>query len=161
MNLGSSASSLHGARFNLYEQFESNRKQRTLHAESTCRIGHPYSRRHRFDEYPHGGRAAAFVHPEAFAAAQKTGKPILVDITAPWCSTCRAQQPILRQLMKDPKFSALVIFEVDFDSQKEAVRSFNARSQSTLIVFKGDTEFGRSVGDTSPASIAALIGAAL
>lgn len=97
----------------------------------------------------------------AFAAAQKAGKPILVDITAPWCPTCKAQQPILRQLMKDAKRSELVIFEVDFDSQKEAVRSFDARSQSTLIVFKGETEVGRSVGDTNPASIAALLEAAL
>lgn len=96
-----------------------------------------------------------------FAAAQKAGKPILVDITAPWCSTCRAQQPILRRLMKDARFSDLVIFEVDFDSQKEIVRSFNARSQSTLIAFKGSTEIGRSVGDTDPGSIAALLDAAL
>jgi thioredoxin 1 len=98
---------------------------------------------------------------EAFASAQKAGKPILVDITAPWCPTCKAQQPILRQQMKDARRSELVIFEVDFDSQKEAVRSFNARSQSTLIVFKGETEIGRSVGDTNPASIAALLDAAL
>jgi len=99
--------------------------------------------------------------PEAFAAAQKSSKPILVDITAPWCPTCKAQQPILRQLMKDARRSELVIIEVDFDSQKEVVRSFNARSQSTLIVFKGETEIGRTVGDTNPASIAALLEAAL
>ena len=97
----------------------------------------------------------------AFAAAQKAGKPILVDITAPWCSTCRAQQLVLRQLSNDPKFSPLVIFEVDFDSQKEPVRSFNAWSQSTLIAFRGGTEIGRSVGDTNPSSIAALLNAAL
>lgn len=108
----------------------------------------------------YAARAASFT-PAAFAAAQNTGKPILVDINATWCSTCRAQQPILRQLMKDARFSDFVVFEVDFDSQKETVRSFQARSQSTLIVFKGGTEIGRSVGDTDPASIAALLEAAL
>lgn len=110
-----------------------------------------------------GAQAAQRVsfNPATFAAAQKAGKPILVDIAASWCPTCKAQQPILRQLMKDARHSELVIFEVDFDSQKEAVRSFNARSQSTLIVFKGEMEIGRSVGDTNPASIAALLDAAL
>ena len=33
-----------------------------------------------------------------FSAAQKDGKPILVDIFAPWCPTCRAQKPILEEL---------------------------------------------------------------
>jgi hypothetical protein len=40
---------------------------------------------------------------------------------------------------------------------KPVVREFGAQMQSTLIVFKGATEQGRSVGDTKPASIAALL----
>jgi hypothetical protein len=51
----------------------------------------------------------------------------------------------------------LVYFVVDFDTQKEAVKFFGARMQSTLIAFKGATETGRSVGDTDAASIAALL----
>jgi hypothetical protein len=46
---------------------------------------------------------------------------------------------------------------VDFDSQKDAVKAFGARMQSTLITFKGSLETGRSVGDTNPGSIAALL----
>jgi hypothetical protein len=41
------------------------------------------------------------------------------------------------------------------------VRWFKATSQSTLIVFKDSKETGRSVGDTDPASIAALLDKAL
>jgi hypothetical protein len=48
-------------------------------------------------------------------------------------------------------------FVVDFDNQKDAVKSFGARMQSTLIAFKGEHETGRSVGDTDRASIAALL----
>ena len=95
--------------------------------------------------------------PDAFAAAQKAGKPIFVAIHASWCPTCAAQRPILSQLMADPKFKNLVYFVVDFDSQKDAVKSFGARMQSTLIAFKGEHETGRSVGDTDRASIAALL----
>jgi thioredoxin 1 len=93
--------------------------------------------------------------PDAFAAAQNAGKPIFVAIS--WCPTCAAQRPILSQLMADPEYKNLVYFVVDFDNQKDAVKSFGASMQSTLIAFKGEHETGRSVGDTDQASIAALL----
>jgi hypothetical protein len=40
---------------------------------------------------------------------------------------------------------------------KPAVKQFGAQMQSTLIVFKGSLEEGRSVGDTREASISALL----
>jgi thioredoxin 1 len=98
---------------------------------------------------------------KAFADAQKAGRPILVEIHAPWCPTCKAQKPILDELTADPKFKNLAHFVVDFDSQKDLVRRFGARMQSTLIAFKGDKEEGRSVGDTDRKSIAALLDKAL
>jgi thiol-disulfide isomerase/thioredoxin len=94
--------------------------------------------------------------PAAFEAAQKAGKPILVEVTAPWCPTCRAQAPIVKELSAEPKFKNLQVFAVDFDSQKDALQMFKAQRQSTLIVFKGAHEVGRSVGDTDKASIEAL-----
>jgi thioredoxin len=99
--------------------------------------------------------------PEAFSTAQKAGQSILIHITAPWCPVCRAQKPILSKLTSEPKFKDLVVFDVDFDNQKDAVRNFGAQSQSTLIVFKGEKEISRSVGDTKSESIAALLGSAL
>jgi thiol-disulfide isomerase/thioredoxin len=93
----------------------------------------------------------------AFTEAQKADKPIFVAIHASWCPICKAQTPILAQLMADPKFKELVYFTIDFDSQKDLVRRFGARMQSTLISFKGATEQGRSVGDTNRQSIAALL----
>jgi len=95
--------------------------------------------------------------PASFDAAQKAGKPILVAIHASWCPTCKAQKPILSDLMAEPKFKDLIYFVVDFDTQKDAVRFFGAQMQSTLIAFKGATETGRSVGDTERSSIAALL----
>src|ERR1700741_3807183 len=44
---------------------------------------------------------------QAFADAQKAGKPILVAIHASWCPTCKAQAPILNELRADPKFKNL------------------------------------------------------
>jgi thioredoxin 1 len=98
---------------------------------------------------------------KAFAAAQTAGKPILVEVTAPWCPTCKAQAPILAKLTADPKFKNLQVFEVDFDSRKDVLKTLNVRKQSTLIVFKGKTEAGRSTGDTAESSIAALLNKAI
>jgi thiol-disulfide isomerase/thioredoxin len=98
---------------------------------------------------------------QAFGNAQKAGRPILLVVHASWCPTCKAQAPILSQMTDDPKFKNLAYFVIDFDSQKDLVQRFGARMQSTLIVFKGATEGGRSVGDTNRASIAALLDKAL
>jgi thioredoxin 1 len=99
--------------------------------------------------------------PAEFGAAQKAGKPILVEIHADWCPTCKAQAPIIGELRKEPRFKDLVVFRVDFDGQKEAVKQFGARQQSTLITFKGSAEAGRSVGDTSKAAIGSLLAKAI
>jgi thioredoxin 1 len=94
--------------------------------------------------------------PASFKAAQAAGNPIVIDIAASWCPTCAAQKPIIQSLVNDPAYSQMVLFHVDFDSQKEVVRKFGAQMQSTLIAYSGSTETGRSVGDTKPASIKAL-----
>jgi len=97
----------------------------------------------------------------AFAAATAAGKPVLVDIAADWCPVCKAQHPVVQGLKAKPDFADLVVLTVDFDTQKDVVRSFGAQHQSTLIVFRGTKETGRSVGDTDPASIEALLRSAI
>ena len=96
-----------------------------------------------------------------FADAQKAEKPILIAIHASWCPTCKAQKPILSNLLVDPKFRNFSYFVIDFDSQKDLVQRFGARTQSTLIAFRGRQEKARSVGDTNRESIATLLNKAL
>ena len=97
----------------------------------------------------------------AFDAAQAAGKPILVEVHAPWCPVCKAQGPILSKLRDEAKFKNLVSFVIDFDSQKDLLKKFNVQKQSTLIVFKGKQEAGRSTGDSNAGSIATLLGKAI
>ncbi len=99
---------------------------------------------------------APFTQP-AFAAAQAAHKPILIEIDASWCPTCAQQRPILGRLMNDPAFRDVTIYKVDFDTQKDIVRAMGATMQSTLIAFHGATETGRSVGETNPDAIKALV----
>ena len=95
---------------------------------------------------------------KAFEAAQAAGKPIFIEVTAPWCPTCKAQAPILSRLKGEARFKNMASFSIDFDSQKDLLRRFNVQRQSTLIVFKGKQEAGRSTGDTNAGSIEQLLG---
>ena len=92
----------------------------------------------------------------AMDAAQAAGKPVIVDVSATWCSTCKAQAPIVQGLLKDPRFKDLVLLHVDFDTQKAVLRQLDVRQQSTFVAFKGRREVGRSTGDTNKASITEL-----
>lgn len=94
---------------------------------------------------------------KGFEAAQAAGRPILVEVHAPWCPICKAQAPILSRLKSEARFKDLASFTIDFDSQKDLLRKFNVQKQSTLIVFKGAREAGRSTGDSDPKSIEELL----
>jgi thiol-disulfide isomerase/thioredoxin len=110
---------------------------------------------------PLASAASTTFDQKAFEAAQNAGKPILLHVSAPWCPTCKAQAPILGKLEAAPKFKNLVVLNIDFDSKKDLLRTLRVRHQSTLIVFKGKQEVGRSTGDTNAASIEALVGKAI
>jgi thiol-disulfide isomerase/thioredoxin len=97
----------------------------------------------------------------AFDAALAAGGPVLVEVSAPWCPVCKAQKEILAELLARPDHAAVAAFDIDFDTQKDLVRAFRATAQSTLIVFRGGAEVGRSVGDSSPEGVAALLASAL
>lgn len=104
----------------------------------------------------------AFAADRAFDQAvfdnlRKQGKPVLVAIHADWCPTCKAQEMIVGELLKTPELRAITALRVDFDNQKAAVRDFKVQHQSTLIVFKGYQEVGRSTGDSNKERIAVLL----
>jgi thioredoxin 1 len=101
------------------------------------------------------GHAAQPFDEQSFKQAQAASKTILVDVTASWCPTCKRQRPIIEQIEKEKP--NLVVYEVDFDTAKDTLKRFRVQQQSTLIVFKGTKEIGRSTGDTDPARIRALI----
>ncbi|MDF2115656.1 thioredoxin family protein [Roseiarcaceae bacterium H3SJ34-1] len=105
----------------------------------------------------HASAAETPYTQEAFAAAQKAGKQILVAVHADWCPVCKQQVPILDRMSKDAKFKHFTFLRVDFDGQKPIVREFGVRQQSTLIVFRGEKEVGRSTGETKPEAIEQLL----
>ena len=92
----------------------------------------------------------------AFDAARAAGRPVVVEVWASWCPVCQQQGVVIEQLKKDPELAGLVLFELDFDKDKAALRDFRVARQSTLIAFKSGAEVARSIGVTDPAEIRAL-----
>jgi len=100
-------------------------------------------------------------HDAKFDAQLKAEKSILVVVHAPWCSTCRAQAPVIKDVLENKAFQEIVVMHVDFDSQKDALKKLGVKRQSTLIVFKKGQEVGRSLGDTTAFGIESLLQKAL
>lgn len=101
-----------------------------------------------------GANAAPF-EAKSFQQAQAAGKSILIDVFAPWCPTCKRQQPTLESIQKERP--NLVVYRVDFDSAKDVLKRFQVQKQGTLIMFKGTNEVGRLVYDADPGNIRALV----
>lgn len=95
--------------------------------------------------------------PALFAKAQAEGKPILIHVTAPWCVVCKVQDSVIEHDLFKPEFAKTVLFDVDFDSQKDVLHKFNVSDVSTLIVFKGAAETARLIGGTDPGLIEAMM----
>ena len=94
---------------------------------------------------------------KTFDALQAAGKPVLIDVYADWCPTCKQQAPIISQLLTTPEFKDFTVLKVNFDTQKDVRQVLNVAQQSTFIVFRGKSEVARTVGDTSKDSIAATL----
>jgi thiol-disulfide isomerase/thioredoxin len=94
---------------------------------------------------------------EVFAAAQAAGRPILVDIWASWCPTCRRQGRVLTELLAEARFADVLWLKVDFDVQKDTVARFEAPRQSVLIMYRGDAERARVIAETRVDDIRALL----
>jgi thioredoxin-like negative regulator of GroEL len=74
----------------------------------------------------------------AFAAAAKSGKPVLVDLYASWCGWCKTME---REVFTQQRFQTyaerFVLLRVDVEDRaagSELQRRFNANSLPTLLV---------------------------
>jgi thiol-disulfide isomerase/thioredoxin len=96
-----------------------------------------------------------------FAALVQSGQPVIAHVHATWCSTCRRQETLLNNMLKDPRFAMVQAVRVDYDKDKDFEKAHNVNSRATILVFKGGKEVSRLVFDTDPAKIKKTIDAAL
>jgi thioredoxin 1 len=121
--------------------------------------------------------AAALGHPGAACAESVVyvpglveerlakGETLFLDFKATWCTTCKAQERVIADLLAaNPDYEAKITFvTVDWDTYETdplTVR-LNIPRRSTLVVLKGDAELGRIVAETGKAEIKTLMEIAL
>jgi thioredoxin 1 len=92
-----------------------------------------------------------------FDAAQKAGRPILVEVNAWWCPVCASQSKTIKDTVIAPAYAKLLVLRINFDKQKSEWQAFAVQKQSTLIAFKGGRELGRVSYITDKAKIQELL----
>ena len=90
---------------------------------------------------------------QRFRALQAENALILVDVHADWCPTCAKQQNVLDEYEAARPGVSLHRLLVDFDDQKKWVKHFKAPRQSTLLLYRGDTQVWFSVAETRAAEV--------
>lgn len=75
----------------------------------------------------------------------RTDKPVLVDFAAEWCGPCKAQKPILKQLVSKVGSNARVV-TIDVDRNKAVASKYKVMSVPTLAIFKNGKLVWRESG---------------
>ncbi|MEK0427997.1 MAG: hypothetical protein RL001_524 [Pseudomonadota bacterium] len=105
--------------------------------------------------------AGKFFTQQEFDTLHAEGKTIIVHVHADWCGICKAQDVEVNAAMNAPAFKDVVFFEVNFDSQRKAVKFFNSKVQSVLIIFKQGKEIDRTVAIRDPGELQTFLRQAL
>jgi thioredoxin 1 len=108
---------------------------------------------------PTRGSAQERYEPRSFEEALASG-PVVVHVYADWCPVCRAQKPVLATLAKDQALAGVKFVTVDFDKERQFLRTYRVANQSVILVFKNGQEAARLIGITDAERIrAGLLGA--
>ena len=98
---------------------------------------------------------------QEFDRLAQAGLSVVVDVSAPWCPTCKAQKPVIDKLAANPAYRDVTILAVDFDHDKDVLKLHKVHMQSTLIAFRGGKEVARSVGETRPDALESIFSRAV
>ena len=90
---------------------------------------------------------------ELFNKAQSEGKIVVVSSWMKYCSSCANQMKVLQKAKKEGELSDIKFDNVEYFSfditKREIANLFDVKYQTTLLIFKGDQEVYRSVGETT------------
>ena len=90
---------------------------------------------------------------ELFNKALSEGKVVVVSSWIKYCSSCANQMKVLQKAKKEGELSDIKFNNIEYFSfdvrNNEIANFFDVKYQTTLIIFKGDQEVYRSIGETT------------
>jgi thioredoxin 1 len=83
-----------------------------------------------------------------FDSIINAARPVIVDFHATWCSPCKVQSPILKEVAAEMG-EKIRIIKIDVDQNREIAGKYNVQSVPTIIVFKAGKQVWRQSGMVS------------
>ena len=92
---------------------------------------------------------------EVFENAKASGKTVVVNSYEVWCGTCSKQTKILDQAEKE--FEDIVFLSYEQSNNKDIAQKLSIKFWTTIVVYKGNAEVARIVGQTDKETIYSAI----
>jgi thiol-disulfide isomerase/thioredoxin len=92
---------------------------------------------------------------EIFKKAQADGKTVVINSWNKTCYTCGRQVKILDEAEKE--FTDILFLSFEQTKNKEIAKLLNIEYWTTIVVYKGNKEIARSIGQTKKSKIYSLI----
>lgn len=83
-----------------------------------------------------------------FESLIQEDRPVVVDFHALWCSPCKIQSPILKEIASELG-DRIKVIKIDVDLNNELAVKYNIQSVPTLIIFKNGKQVWRQSGVVS------------
>ena len=92
---------------------------------------------------------------ETLEKAKASGKTIVINSYEVWCGTCSKQTKILNQAKKE--FSDVIFLSYEQSKNKDIAKKLNIKHWTTIVVYKGNNEIYRIIGQTKKEKIYSAI----
>ena len=92
---------------------------------------------------------------EIFENAKASGKTVVVNSYEVWCGTCSKQTKILDQAEKE--FTDIVFLSYEQSKNKGIAQKLGIKFWTTIVVYKGNNEVARIIGQTDKETIYSAI----
>ena len=92
---------------------------------------------------------------KVFESAKASGKTVVINSYEIWCGTCNKQTKILNQAEKE--FQDIVFLSYEQSKNKDIAQKLDIKFWTTIVVYKGNDEVVRIVGQTDKKTIYSAI----